>query len=358
MSKLNVVVIFGGVSTEHDISKRSVNLIINNLSIDKYNIIPIYITKDGKWFMYEGPIRNAVDADIEKVGTRTILSPDRDQGLIRIVGDKFKIIPVDVAIPVLHGKNGEDGTIQGFLELAGIPYVGCGVLASAAAMDKEFTKMIVQHIVYDNKIVEQAKHFVFNKHMVDYIDDYIKLVKNEINSPVYVKPANSGSSYGVTKATNAKEIKTAILLALEHDKKVIIEEEIVGRELECAVLGNGNDVIASNIGEILTNGDFYDYNSKYESSETRTCILDNIDGSNEILEEIKTIAKNIFTKLECKGLSRVDFFYDEVNKKIIFNEINTFPGFTDISMYPVLMQNIGFSPKTVLDNLINIALHS
>lgn len=357
MSKLNVLVLFGGNSTEHEISKKSVKLIINNLSTEKYNIIPVYISRNGTWYLYDGNTNNISDINIERAGTRAILSPDTShKGIMRIVGDKFKILPVDVAIPVLHGKNGEDGTIQGLLELANIPYVGNNVLTSAVAMDKEFTKILVNNISNNGKGINQAKYLIFNYYEKDNINEFVKQVKLELNFPVFVKPANAGSSIGVSKAINKKELIKSIEEALLFDKKVIVEEEIIGREIECAVLGFDNKIVASPIGEILSSGAFYDYNSKYVDTTSKTTILTEIDGSEDILNEVRVQAAEIFNFLDGRGLSRVDFFLEKGTNKIIFNEINTFPGLTEISMYPILMSKINYPPKILVDELIRIAL--
>lgn len=357
MSKLNVLVLFGGNSTEHEISKKSVKLIINNLSVEKYNIVPVFISRNGTWFLYDGNTNNICDINIERVGTRAVLSPDTNhRGIIRIVGDKFKIIPVDVAIPVLHGKNGEDGTIQGLLELAQIPYVGNNVLTSAVAMDKEFTKVLVNSIENKNGKINQADYLVFNQYEMEDLPEFIKLVKSRLNFPVFVKPANAGSSIGISKAINKKELMKSIEDALQFDRKVIIEKEIIGREIECAVFGHDNKIIASPIGEILTGGEFYDYNSKYIDTTSKTAILTEIDGSPDILDEVKEQAIEIFKFLNGRGLSRIDFFLEKDTNKIIFNEINTFPGLTEISMYPILMNKINIPPKILIDELIKIAM--
>lgn len=357
MSKLNVLVLFGGNSTEHEISKKSVKFVLNGLSMEKYNIIPVFISRNGTWFLYDGDTNNIGDINIERVGTRAILSPDTNhRGIIRIVGDKFKIIPVDVAIPVLHGKNGEDGTIQGLLELAKIPYVGNSVLTSSVAMDKEFTKILVNTISYSSGKINQADYLVLHDYEIDQINEFTKLVKTELNFPVFVKPVNAGSSIGVSKATNKKELIKSIEDAFMFDKKIIVEREIIGRELECAVLGYDNKIVASPIGEILSGGEFYDYDSKYISATSKTVILNEIDDNPVILEEIRAQAIEIFKFLNGRGLSRIDFFLEKNTNKIIFNEINTLPGLTEISMYPVLMNSINFQQKILIDELIKIAM--
>lgn len=348
MSKKVVAVLFGGQSSEHEISKKSAFTIISNLSKDKYSVIPIYISKDGQWKIYDGPIENICNTEWEAYSTNAIISPDvSHKGIIRIVGDKIKIMPIDVVIPVLHGKWGEDGTIQGLLELAKIPYVGCGVLSSAVCMDKLYTKIIANSIG-----IEQANYKVVYKYEIENINSIYKDIEKEIGYPCFIKPANAGSSKGISKANNKQELLDAINNALLYDIKVIIEQNINGREVECAVLGN-YDVKATNVGEVLSALEFYDYDAKYNNPESKTVIPANIEES--ISKEIQEKAIKIFKALDGRGLSRVDFFIENNTNKVIFNEINTFPGFTSISMYHMLWKNKGILLPELLDNLIELA---
>lgn len=348
MSKKVVVVLFGGQSSEHEISKKSAFTIISNLSKDKYSVIPIYISKDGQWKIYDGPIENICNTEWEAYSTNAIISPDvSHKGIIRIVGDKIKIMPIDVVIPVLHGKWGEDGTIQGLLELAKIPYVGCGVLSSAVCMDKLYTKIIANSIG-----IEQANYKVVYKYEIENINSIYKDIEKEIGYPCFIKPANAGSSKGISKANNKQELLDAINNALLYDIKVIIEQNINGREVECAVLGN-YDVKATNVGEVLSALEFYDYDAKYNNPESKTVIPANIEES--ISKEIQEKAIKIFKALDGRGLSRVDFFIENDTNKVIFNEINTFPGFTSISMYHTIWKNKGILLPELLDNLIELA---
>ncbi len=348
MSKKVVAVLFGGQSSEHEISKKSAFTIISNLSKDKYSVIPIYISKDGQWKIYDGPIENICNTEWEAYSTNAIISPDvSHKGIIRIVGDKIKIMPIDVVIPVLHGKWGEDGTIQGLLELAKIPYVGCGVLSSAVCMDKLYTKIIANSIG-----IEQANYKVVYKYEIENINSIYKDIEKEIGYPCFIKPANAGSSKGISKANNKQELLDAINNALLYDIKVIIEQNINGREVECAVLGN-YDVKATNVGEVLSALEFYDYDAKYNNPESKTVIPANIEES--ISKEIQEKAIKIFKALDGRGLSRVDFFIENDTNKVIFNEINTFPGFTSISMYHMLWKNKGILLPELLDNLIELA---
>lgn len=350
MIKKVVAVLFGGQSSEHEISKISAATVISNMSQDKYFIMPVYITKDGKWMLYDGPVENIASGQWEKYATHAILSPDTEhRGLIRIVGDKIKRIPIDVVFPVLHGKGGEDGTIQGLLELAGIPYVGCGVLASSLSMDKAYTK-----IVADSIGLNQADYIsVSSNEALDNIDSLCERVENEISYPCFVKPSNAGSSFGITKAADRETLISGIKLAAENDRTIVIEKNINGREVECAVLGNDNPE-ASIVGEILAAADFYDFDAKYNSKESKTIIPAEIDDN--ISDEIRKNAVAVFKALGCSGISRVDFFIENNTGKVIFNEINTMPGFTGISMYPMLWDAMGVPLPELIDRLIELAI--
>ncbi len=351
MNKITVAVLFGGRSPEHEVSKASAATIISNMSEELYHIIPVYITREGKWLMYDGSIDNIRNVQWEKYGTVAVISPDSEhKGLLRIVGDKVKRIPIDVAVPILHGANGEDGTIQGLFELAGIPYVGCGVLSSAVCMDKAISKTICEHLG-----IRQTPYLTYKQHELVDTTEVFKKIKSKLGYPCFVKPANAGSTIGISKATNKKELEAAIEAALLHDNKIIIEKAVVGRELECAVLGDGTDTTeASCVGEIISAGDFYDFDSKYNNKESKTIAPAEIP--DEVSDEIRNMSIKIFKSLDCKGLSRVDFFWDEAANKVIFNEINTFPGFTSISMYPMLWSEMGVAIGDLIDRLIKIAL--
>ncbi len=340
MIKKNVCVVFGGVSTEHEVSKASAATVISNISEEKYNIIPLYITKDGRWLLYDGAIDNLKNIQWEKYGTLAVLSPDRKNGgLLRIVGDKVKTIPLDVIFPVLHGRNGEDGSIQGLFEITGIPYVGASVLASALCMDKSYTKIIAE-----SQGISQAKYQVFKAG---------ETVKSKLGYPCFVKPANAGSSVGISKVNNKKELDKAVQNAFQYDTKIIIEKAIVGRELECSVLGTGGeDTKASCVGEIIPDAEFYDYDAKYNNANSKTIIP--TDLSEETVEEIRQKSIAIFKAMGCFGLSRVDFFLEE-DGKVVFNEINTMPGFTAISMYPILWQQSGINLPALIENLIEMS---
>ncbi|MCL2350897.1 MAG: D-alanine--D-alanine ligase [Firmicutes bacterium] len=350
MNKKNILVLFGGCSPEHEISKKSAMAVIQSLSEDKYNIIPVYITQEGKWLLYDGAIDNLRSVSWEKYGTNAVLSPDRvNRGLLRIVGEKVKNIPVDVIFPVLHGPLGEDGTVQGLFELSGIPYVGCGVAASAVSMDKTLTKILAEKAG-----LLQAEYAWFNAWDKERAAAVVKKIRSKPGYPCFVKPASSGSSIGVSKASNKKELDRAIAAASAVDGKIVIEKAIDGRELECAVLGAGDEVFASGVGEILPAADFYDFDAKYNNAGSKTVVKADIP--EETAEAIRETAIKAFRAVGGAGLARVDFFLENGTNRVIFNEINTMPGFTPISMYPMLWQAEGVSLPELCDRLIALAL--
>ena len=335
MIKLGVI--FGGMSTENEVSVKSATSVMNNLDRSKYEIFPIYIDKDGEWFEYNNnkPIENIINY----------------------------LKNMDVVFPVLHGLYGEDGTIQGMLELIKVPYVGCGIIASSTGMDKTYTK-----IIFEKAKINQAKHIYIKDYDGDKVtlveadleekkislEEAIKLVNENLIFPLFIKPSRSGSSVGVNKAENNEELKNAILEAFKYDSKVLIEQGIKGKEVECAVLGNSRiGVEASRVGEILSAEDFYTFDAKYENQNSKTVIPASI--TDEQQETIREYAKKAFKALDGNGLSRVDFFVEEGTGKVYLNEINTMPGFTNISMYPKLMEDFGYSYSSLLDRLIEIA---
>ncbi len=257
MSKKVIAVIYGGCSSEHDVSKVSAATVIANINPEKYTVLPIYITKEGHWLLYDGPLENIQNGSWEKFAASAIISPDRQhKGIIRIVGDKAKFIPIDLAYLVLHGANGEDGTIQGLLELAKIPYVGCGVLSSAVSMNKAFTKIVVEKLG-----IPQAKYTtVYRDEVESNIECCIEKIEDACGYPCFVKPACAGSSVGITKAHNRNELVDGLWIAAKEDRTIVVEENITGLELECGVLGNIN-AVPSAIGQVLAAEEFYTYSS-------------------------------------------------------------------------------------------------
>lgn len=341
--KITVAVLFGGRSPEHYISKLSATAIISNMSYEKYNIMPILITEKGEWLIYDGPLSNLSANNWERYASKAVLSPDTaHKGLLRIAGDKVKRMQVDVVFPVLHGKYGEDGAIQGLLELSGIPYVGCGILTSGICMDKAYTKKIV-----DGLNIRQAKYDVV---YAEEPDAPVRIEK-EIGYPCFVKPADAGSSVGISKAKDRKELHKALQGAVKYGKKILVEEYIAGREVECAILGGE----ASPVGEIVTGGnaEFYDYDAKYNDKETKTVVPADIPA--ELSERIRDSAVKIFKAIDGRGLARIDFFIEEATGEIVFNEVNTMPGFTGISMYPLLWKEAGLEMPELIDRLISMA---
>jgi D-alanine-D-alanine ligase len=345
-----VAVLFGGKSSEHDVSKVSAATVMSSINQDKYCVIPVYITKEGHWVLYDGTIDNICSGNWEKYATPAILSPDTThKGLLRIVGDKVKLIPVDVVLPVLHGANGEDGTVQGLLELAGLPYAGCGVLSSAVSMNKAYTKIIAEKAG-----IAQAKYTVIKKsELADNIDACITRVEDSCGYPCFVKPACAGSSVGITKAHNRNELVDGLWTAAKEDRTIVVEENITGLELECAILGN-NDVEASVVGQVVPAAEFYDYEAKYNNAESKTIVPAPIP--EDKAQEIRESAVKIFKALDGMGLSRVDFFLEENTGRVVFNEINTLPGFTAISMYPMLFREAGLETDELVDRIIELAL--
>ena len=350
MSKIKVAVLFGGVSNEHDVSLISATNIINAIPADKYEIIPIGITKKGRWLFYPGDVSLIAGGkwDTHPDCVPAVILPDPAyKGIVKIVDGEYSITKIDVVFPALHGRHGEDGNVQGLLEMAGIPYVGCGCLASAACMDKAFT-----HTILEANGVNMAKWRTVLTSDLNRLDDVCDSIAGELDYPLFVKPANSGSSVGVNKAESFEQLKDAIKLAFAHDRKVIVEEYIEGRELECAVFGTDSP-FASEIGEIISCNDFYDYEAKYILGTSGLSIPADI--SSEASSKIRSTALKAYKAMGCSGLSRIDFFLKK-DGTVILNEINTLPGFTPISMYPKLMENMGISQPELLDRLISLCL--
>lgn len=348
MQKKHIAVIFGGQSSEHEVSCMSAVTIVSCINTDYYDITLIGITKEGRWFKVKNPLDIASGIWRQSKIT-AVISPDAGlRSVLFIENGNVTETNLDVVFPVLHGLYGEDGTIQGLLELAGIPYVGCGVLASAVSMDKLFTKIIV-----DNLGIRQAKYISVHKKNFIKIEEIIDQVEQKLSYPVFVKPSNAGSSKGVSKACNRYELIESIHIAGEHDRKILVEEKINGREIECAVLGGANPK-ASGVGEILAAAEFYDYDAKYNNEESRTLISPDLPDNKA--EVIRNYALKIFEAVDGFGLARVDFFLEDETNEVVFNEINTMPGFTSISMYPMLWKAMGISGQQLVEKLIQMAL--
>ncbi len=345
----NLCVIFGGQSPEHEISRKSVTSVLNNLDKSKYNISVIGITRDGEWYLYTGDYSNIEGGEWEsdtENKKKAILSPDaRERAVILFDGSQITKIHPDVIFPALHGEFGEDGTIQGLFELSGIPYVGMGVMASANGMDKTSSK-----IVFASAGIPQADWVALNR--ADIYEDKMNEVENKLGYPCFVKPARTGSSVGVGKAHNRAELEAAIKNAALYDRKILIEEYIDGHEVECAVLGN-EDPKAAAVGEIMPTAEFYDFDAKYNDGSTKLQIPAQLP--EETVEQIRSYALTAFKALDGAGLARVDFFVKYSDGSVALNEINTMPGFTDISMYPKLWDAVGIGYSDLLDTLIALA---
>lgn len=346
MQKIKLGVIFGGMSTENEVSVVSANSILKNLNQEKYEIFPIYIGKDGIWHQC---------MEVGKEFGEEITNKEKIKNVMEYLEN------LDILFPVLHGLYGEDGSIQGLFQLLKKPYVGCGILASSVGMDKVYTK-----VVFDKAGLKQAKYEYIRKYKDHYIyidscfheevltiEEIVEKIANNLRFPMFIKPSNSGSSVGINKAKNKEQLKQYIEYAAQFDSKILIEQGIVGKEVECAVLGN-EEVMASCVGEIKPAEDFYSYDAKYKNEDSKTEIPAAIP--EELAKEIKTQAIRAFKSIDGKGLSRVDFFIEENTNQIYINEINTLPGFTNISMYPKLFEASGISYSELLDKLIQLCV--
>lgn len=351
--KKRVLLLFGGESSEHKISGISAASVLEHMNKDAYDILTCGITETGSWYLTDADPQRMRDGSWkQKENNRPMtVSLDRDRRGFFCSGPEgsWEYLPVDVVFPVLHGKNGEDGTVQGLLQMAGLPYVGSGTGSSAACMDKAMAKAIVEQA----EAADQAKCCIVHRAGCDPEEaaEGIGLFFQG-KYPLFVKPSSAGSSVGVSKVASAQGLVSAMETAFAEDSKILIEEAIEGRELEVAVLGN-DDPAASCIGEIFPAHEFYDYEAKYEDQASRTGIADDL--SDPLKEEIRETAVRIYRLLQCRGLARVDFFLQK-DGNVIFNEVNTMPGFTSISMYPALWEAEGIPYEALIDRLIGLAL--
>jgi D-alanine-D-alanine ligase len=336
MKKQKVVVLFGGRSGEHEVSIRSAASIIGALDRDRYEVIPVAISKTGRWLPPADSAALLPDGSIPAAAASSAVVISREPG---------STAGVDVVFPVLHGTFGEDGTVQGFLELADVAYVGAGVLGSACGMDKDVMKRLFREAglptVEHMALLRQDR-----THRLDEIEQ-------RFGYPAFVKPANLGSSVGITKAHNREELGAALDLAAKYDRKILVERSIAGREIECAVLGNDQPE-ASLPGEIVPSHEFYDYEAKYIDEGSQIIIPAALD--EQQTREVQRLAVAAFRAVECNGLARVDFFLEESTGRILLNEINTMPGFTSISMYPKMWEASGLSYKDLISRLIELAV--
>ena len=354
MKKLSVCVLFGGISPEHEVSLRSAESVLNHMDPEKYNIFPVGITKSGDWILFTGTDYSMLPSGQwqEYPGNRrATISPVRGQGLLSFEGDCVVRERIDVVFPVLHGENGEDGAMQGLLQMAGIPYVGSHVAASAVAMDKTLTKLVVDHA----GIPQAAWRLVRNSELENRMEQVLDTIEKQFAYPVFVKPAGTGSSVGVSKAADREELRSALLTAGTYDEKILVEEFIHGREVEVAVMGNGSPV-ASECGEIDSGAEFYDYDAKYITDTSVAYIPARIP--EDVAEQVRDAAVKVYGVVGCQGLSRVDFFVTYDDERVVFNEINTLPGFTSISMYPKLFEASGIPYSQLIDELLRLALEA
>lgn len=352
--KKNVVLLFGGISGEYEITLKSVTSIFNNIDKEKYDVSLIGITRDGEW-IYCGKdidsVKNDTWMNIYSDGEYSVdinMIPQKNKSVGIYFNNSTEPVKIDVIVPVLHGPYGEDGKIQGLLEISQIPYVGCGVLASSVGMDKLICKK-----VFSQAGIPQVEYTYTTK--FDFSLDSEKelsRIEDTLNYPIFVKPANMGSSVGISKVNNKVELEKGILEALKYDVRIVLEEGRNVREIEVAVLGN-EVVNASIAGEIIPAKEFYDFDDKYVDGASSTQIPANI--SEELMFEIRMNAIKAFKSIDGKGLSRVDFFIDKETNEVFINEINTFPGFTNISMYPKMWEASGIEYCELIDELIKLA---
>lgn len=356
--KIRVGVVFGGRSGEHEVSVASAASVMEALNKDKYEIVPIGISPEGRWLAGSDPRRILMgaamdDANLDMSVTPVIMTGDPTQnGLVPVDvsgGPQGSIGPLDIVLPVLHGTYGEDGTLQGLLEMAGLPYAGCGVLGAALGMDKEKAKMVLGGAglpVVDGLTVPRYE-------WEQDQESVVRRIEERFSYPVFAKPVNMGSSVGVGKAHDRFELVRMLTAALEYDRKALIEPAINCRELECGVLGN-DQPIASTVGEVVPSNEFYDYRAKYVDNASRLYIPAEIAPA--LLLSIRQLAVAAFLALDLSGLARVDFFLDKDSDTIYVNEVNTMPGFTHISMYPKLWEASGIPYPELLDRLIQLGI--
>lgn len=348
----NALVLFGGVSSEHFVSCVSASYVIKNVPKDKYNIYCIGITLGGEWYLYSGEPELLPDDKWLESGNikKAMISPDRsDSGVLVFTDNGIEKIKIDVIFPVLHGKNGEDGTMQGLLEISGIPYVGCDHLSSACCMDKAVTNTLA-----DFADIRQAKWLsVLQEDYAKGKDEFLQNAGDYLGYPLFVKPANAGSSIGISKAKDRASLERAMEIAFKEDKKVVLEEFIDGYEVECAVLGN-SEPVAMAVGQIKPANEFYDYEAKYENDNSELYIPAHIPPEKQ--DEVRECAIKAYKLLGCSGISRVDFFVTKSDLEVVFNEINTIPGFTPISMYAKMCESSGIPYSELIDRLFMLAM--
>jgi D-alanine-D-alanine ligase len=358
--KIRVGLIFGGKSGEHEVSLASAQSVLRALDAAKYDAVLIGVTKEGKWLTGGNPLKQLVNAALDTTQQSPLLKAmngSTSNGTTALVSHSATELTttdalnetVDVVFPLIHGPNGEDGTIQGLLELADLPYVGASVAASAVGMDKAMMKAM-----FRNAGLPVAEYIVVLRHKWEHDpEETIHDIETIIHFPCFVKPANMGSSVGISKARNWDELAQALSTAAQYDRKILVERAVRGREIECSVLGN-DAPIASLPGEVIPEREFYDYDAKYADEHTRLIVP--ADLTNEQTRAVQELAVRAFQAIDCCGMARVDFFLDQRDNKFLVNEINTIPGFTNVSMYPKMWEASGVSYAQLIDRLIQLAL--
>ncbi|MDD3168480.1 MAG: D-alanine--D-alanine ligase [Eubacteriales bacterium] len=342
-------ILFGGRSGEHEISLMSATSVIRAIDKEKFSLVLIGITKEGNWLLYDGPVDQIEDGSWQETA-EAALEQNPEKYALTVLGSGGKSLKdrIDFALPVLHGPYGEDGTIQGLFEMADIPYGGCGVLGSAAAMDKALAKE-----VFAKENLPICRHLnLYKEEALGDLDRTIDRVEKFLPYPIFVKPANMGSSVGISKAKNTGELRAAIKEAVKYDRRLVLEEGLDCREIETGILGN-HDPAAAAVGEILPSEEFYSYTAKYfDGGQSKLCIPADIPA--EVAEEIKSIAVEAYKLLDCAGFARVDFFLERGTNKIFLNEINTIPGFTKYSMFPLLWAEAGVPYSELIERIIRL----
>jgi len=346
LKKIRLGIIFGGRSVEHEVSIVSARSILNAVDQAKYEVVPLGVTREGQWL---SPIE-AWPALQREAKLKQLMAPGSEERHL-ILSTKLAeaVEQVDIVFPIIHGTYGEDGTLQGLLEMANIPYVGAGVLGSAVGMDKAIMKAL-----FRQQSLPVADYLVTTRR--EWRTDPEKAVSNvekSLSYPCFVKPANGGSSLGISKARNREELWAAIELAAQYDRKVLVEQGLDAREIECSVLGN-DEPIASVPGEIVPANDFYDYQAKYQSDQTQLLVPAAVP--EDTAAQVQNLAVRAFRAIDCAGLARVDFFLTRNTGEVYLNEINTLPGFTQVSMYPKLWEATGIGYSELIDRLVALAL--
>ena len=347
MEKKVIAIIFGGNSSEYEVSLQSASSVLENINTEKYEIIPIGITRRGEWYRYNGEIdrikNNTWCEDTGNLIPIVVSQSPKIGGIIELEQKEARTVKIDLAFPVLHGKNGEDGTVQGLFEVANIPVVGCGTLSSALCMDKDMA-----HKLVGAAGISVPKSITIDAGMITELSSLTK----ELHYPLFVKPVRAGSSFGITKIYKEDELEAAVRLALEHDERVIIEENIEGFEVGCAILGK-DDLIVGRVDEIELTDGFFDYTEKYTLKTSRIYMPARIDKLCE--KKVQETAITIYRTLGCSGFARVDMFLQPTGR-IVFNEVNTIPGFTSHSRFPNMMKGIGIDFKELVNKIIELAM--